>query len=116
MSTYQPRMDPTFRIDVFKKRATELVAESGLPLFDYVMFDEDSCMLGFFWDHPRFLFAADLRRSNVLSATADDLLAAWHRKFGGDWRARLARGAIRREEPLNFIVRPDGLSVRPRPR
>lgn len=110
MTTYESRIDPASRIEVFKRRNIELAAEVGLPPFDHMIFDEAQGMLGFLWDHPRFMLAVDLRRSNVLGTTSDDLLAAWHAKFGGDWRARLARGAIRREEPLDLEVGADGLS------
>ncbi len=113
MTTFESRIDPASRIDVFRRRTAEIAAEAGLPPFDHVIFDERQATLGFLWDHPRFMIAADLRRSNVLATTADDLLASWHAKFGGDWRARLARGAIRRAEPVDFEVGADGLSRRP---
>lgn len=113
MTTYESRIDPASRIDVFRRRTAEIAAEAGLPPFDHVLFDEAQGLLGFLWDHPRFMIAADLRRSNVLATTANDLLASWHAKFGGDWRARLARGAIRREEPLDLVIGADGLSREP---
>lgn len=113
MTTSGSRIDPASRIDVFRRRTTEIAEEAGLPPFDHVLFDEEQGMIGFLWEHPRFMIAADLRRSGVLATTADYLLASWHAKFGGDWRARLARGAIRREEPTNLVVGDDGLSRRP---
>jgi hypothetical protein len=112
MTTYESRIDPTTRIDIFRRRTTELADEAGLPEYDHVLFDEAQGMLGFLWEHPRFMIAVDLRRSNVLGTTANDLLASWHAKFSADWRARLARGAIRREEPTNLVVGADGLSRR----
>lgn len=114
MSTYESRIDPASRIDIFRRRTTELADEAGLPEFDHVLYDEEQGLLGFLWDHPRFMIAVDLRRSNVLGTTADDLLASWHAKFGGDWRARLARDAIHREEPVDLVIGADGLSRRPK--
>ena len=103
-------IDPASRIDLFRKRTQELLEEAELPEFDHVVYDEGQALLAFFWDHPRFMLAVNLRRSSIHTSTADDLARAWTRKFGGDWRARLRRGAIRREEPLPFRVGPDGLS------
>lgn len=110
MSNDVSQIDPASRIDLFRRRARELVAEARLPDFDHVVYDEARETLGFFWEHPRFLLGVDLRRSSIAGPTAEDLARAWARKFGGDWRARLRRGAIPREEPLPFQVGADGLS------
>ncbi len=103
------RLDPAARRRIFTDRVRKLCAEAELPEFDQAIYDARTETLGFLWDHPRFAIAVPLRTSSVYrGCDAATLREQWIRKHGGDWQARLARGAIRRERPL-----PDGAPPSP---
>lgn len=84
-------VDPQSRIARFLRRMTELCEEAGLPAYDaheYATREETLIVL---WREPDFVLAIPLRTARILDMTPEELHAAWIRKFGGDWRQRLAR-------------------------
>jgi hypothetical protein len=91
-------LDPASRVGLFTDRMRELCREADLPEFDRAIYDAPLETLAFQWEHPPFGVAVSLRKSSVYQGCdADRLRDQWVRKHGGDWRARLERGAIRRK-------------------
>lgn len=82
---------PADRIPLFLDRLRELTAEAALPCFDSYDYAAREETLIVLWEDPSFCLAIPLRSASLYSQTADELRAAWIRKFGGDWEARLAR-------------------------
>ena len=73
---------PRSRIPMFTSRLESICDEAGLPRFDDTKYDLLSDTLLFLWTDPKFCLATPLATASVFGLGADDLRAAWERKFG----------------------------------
>lgn len=81
----------TDRIPLFLDRIRDLCAEAELPCFDNYDYSAADETLVVLWADPEFCLAVPLRGASLHSCSAAELRAGWVRKFGGDWKQRMAR-------------------------